>query len=159
MKSILKKMVLTSLFGFVFFPLYATSNRDFQYVVHYHNIESLNSSHSDKTYEDVLREPLWYQIKDDKPVYKDTALQKNRKYKRLSTTHISPTHQLFFGQVDCDVTLNNKPTHLTGHSYFILDRHAKMIQGAEVVPGHYRAQFIGVDQTKHTWPSPPEPSA
>lgn len=143
--AILKKIMLIGIFLQIA-TAQADNMNEYQYVIQYHNIKG------DENFQKILSEPLYYNIKNDVPSYKDTTLQKNRNYVRLHTTHIDEDRQLFYGKNEFDVVIQGKQKHLTSYSYFLLDKKEGTIKGGEIAPGSYEANFIGINQKIHTWP-------
>ena len=144
--SIIKKILFVSLLLQTTITQ-AKNTNDYQYVIYYHNIKG------DKNFQEILSEPLYYNIKDDLPSYRDTAFQKNRRYERLHTTYIDKDHQIFHGKSEFDVIFQGKTQHITSYSYFLLDKREGFIRGGELAPGFYEANFIGIDQKVHQWPN------
>ena len=101
---------------------------------------------------ELFSEPDLYNIENDTPQYKDTQHQKNKKYQRLSTTFLDQNQQLFLGQAEFDVIINEKPVRVIREVYFLLDLEKHMTRGGWIVPGYCKGNLVGNDQHIHKWP-------
>ncbi|HQS84197.1 MAG: hypothetical protein B7Y25_04675 [Alphaproteobacteria bacterium 16-39-46] len=84
-----------------------------QYVSHFFNITSISQKITEEECFDLFSDPDFYDIENDTSQYKDTQHQKNKKYHRLSTTFLDQNQQLFLGQAEFDVFINEKSVWVT----------------------------------------------
>ncbi|MBS0185243.1 MAG: hypothetical protein JSS34_02665 [Proteobacteria bacterium] len=123
-----------------------------QFVCHSHNITSINPQITDRECYELFAETEFYNIKNDVPQFEDTLHQKNKTYKRLSTTFLDQNQQLFLGQAEFDLIREEESYRVKKDMYFLLDLEKHMIRGGWIVPGYCKGNLIGNDQHIHYWP-------
>jgi hypothetical protein len=142
----MKKIILTISLFLLSASTLAQMQQD--YVMFHYNIHSDGKKWSDDQCSQMLSDPVYYNIVNDKPIYQNNPNLTDISYQRLSVTNINKQQILFTGKTN--FTFQSKP--YAANVSFVLDINQSMIRGSERIGGICVANFIGLQQHGNTWP-------
>ncbi|WP_133128096.1 hypothetical protein [Legionella nagasakiensis] len=142
-------LFLSSLTLFMFHDVVRANENKF--VSHFYNIESINKHISMAECQALYSEPVYYTIKDDKPVYEPNRHLKILDYQRLQTTFLNKNQWLFLGKQAVSFTLKGKTHNAENLVYFILDKNARTTRGGWYSPGFCKGNLSGMELGLNKW--------
>jgi hypothetical protein len=140
--------------GILIFLSYANVFADSapQYVLFRYNIHSINKAITDKQCQVLLNAPSYYDIINDKVVYKNSdsnVILSN--YIRTNVAYIDKQHFLFNGSAQIAFSMLGKSRIAKQDISFVLNTMEQQVRGNFIIPGYCKGNIIGVDQNNNYW--------